>query len=84
MNIRIDINKLSTYIDLVNNISEYVTLNTLENIYNKLNTITPEQLTEIRNYNAVLLQAESISLDQLKNNVIQGVANQLEQYVSQL
>lgn len=80
----IDINKLSTYIDLVNNISEYVTLNTLENIYNKLNTNTPEQLTEIRNYNAVLLQAESISLDQLKNNVIQGVANQLEQYVSQL
>lgn len=80
----IDINELSTYIDLVNNISEYVTLNTLENIYNKLNTITPEQLTEIRNYNAVLLQAESISLDQLKNNVIQGVANQLEQYVSQL
>lgn len=80
----IDINKLSTYIDLVNNISEYVTLNTLENIYNKLNTITPEQLTEIRNYNAVLLQAESITLDQLKNNVIQGVANQLEQYVSQL
>lgn len=80
----IDINELSTYIDLVNNISEYATLNTLENIYNKLNTITPEQLTEIRNYNAVLLQAESISLDQLKNNVIQGVANQLEQYVSQL
>lgn len=80
----IDINKVSTYIDLVNNVSEYVTLNTLENIYNKLNTITPEQLTEIRNYNAVLLQAESISLDQLKNNVIQLVANQLEQYVSQL
>ncbi len=80
----IDINKLSTYIDLVNNVSEYVTLNTLENIYNKLNTITPEQLTEIRNYNAVLLQAESISLDQLKNNMIQRVANQLEQYVSQL
>lgn len=53
----IDINKLSTYIDLVNNVSEYVILNTLENIYNKLNTITPEQLTEIRNYNAVLLQA---------------------------
>lgn len=80
----IDINKLSTYIDLVNNVSEYVTLNPLENIYNKLNTITPEQLTEIRNYNAVLLQAESISLDKLKNNVIQHVANQLEQYVSQL
>lgn len=80
----IDINKLSTYIDLVDNVSEYVTLNTLENIYNKLNTITPEQLTEIRNYNAVLLQAESISLDKLKNNVIQHVANQLEQYVSQL
>lgn len=79
-----DINKLSTYIDLVNNVSEYVTLNTLENIYNKLNTITAEQLTEIRNYNAVLLQAESIPLDRIKNIVIQGVANQLEQYVSQL
>lgn len=79
-----DINKLSTYIALVNNVSEYVTLNTLENIYNKLNTITAEQLTEIRNYNAVLLQAESIPLDRIKNIVIQGVANQLEQYVSQL
>lgn len=79
-----DINKISTYIDLVNNVSEYVTLNTLENIYNKLDTITPEQLTEIRNYNAVLLQAESISLDQIKNTVIQRVANQFEQYVSQL
>lgn len=80
----IDINKISVYIDLVNNASEHVTLNTLENIYNKLNTITPEQLTEIRNYNAVLLQAESISQEQIKNNVIQRVANQLEQYVSQL
>lgn len=80
----IDINKLSTYIDLVNNASEYVTLNTLENILNKLNTITPEQLVEIRNYNALLLQAESIEREQIKNNVIQRVANQLEQYVSQL
>lgn len=79
-----DINKLSTYIDLVNNASEYVTLNTLENIFNKLNTITPEQLVEIRNYNAVLLQAESISREQIKNNVIQRVANQFEQYVSHL
>lgn len=79
-----DINKLSTYIDLVNNASEYVTLNTLENIFNKLNTLTPEQLIEIRNYNAVLLQAESIPREQIKNNVIQRVANQLEQYVSQL
>lgn len=79
-----DINKLSTYIDLVNNASEYVTLNTLENILNKLNTITPEQLVEIRNYNAVLLQAESIEREQIKNNLIQRVANQFEQYVSQL
>lgn len=79
-----DINKLSAYIELVNNASVYVTLNTLENIFNKLNTITPEQLVEIRNYNALLLQAESISLEQIKNNVIQRVANQLEQYVSQL
>lgn len=79
-----DINKLSTYIDLVNNLSEYVTLNTLENILNKLNTITPEQLVEIRNFNAVLLQAESIEREQIKNNLIQRVANQLEQYVSQL
>lgn len=79
-----DINKLSTYIELVNSASEYVTLNTLENIFNKLNTITPEQLVEIRNYNAVLLQAESISREQIKNNMVQRVANQLEQYVSQL
>lgn len=79
-----DINKLSTYIDLVNNASEYVTTNTLENIFNKLNTITPEQLVEIRNYNAVLLQAESIEREQIKNNLIQRVANQFEQYVSQL
>lgn len=79
-----DINKLSAYIEIVNNASVYVTLNTLENIFNKLNTITPEQLVEIRNYNALLLQAESISREQIKNNVIQRVANQLEQYVSQL
>lgn len=82
--IMIDINTLSTYIDLVNNASEYVTLNTLENILNKLNTITPEQLVEIRNYNAVLLQAESIKQEQIRNNMTQRVANQLEQYVSQL
>lgn len=79
-----DINKLSTYIDLVNNASEYVTTNTLENIFNKLNSITPEQLVEIRNYNAVLLQAETIEREQIKNNLIQRVANQFEQYVSQL
>lgn len=79
-----DINKLSTYIDLVNITSEYVTLNTLENILNKLNTITPEQLVEIRNYNAVLLQAESITNEQIKSMIIPRVANQLEKYVSQL
>lgn len=79
-----DINNLSTYIDLVNNASEYVTTNTLENIFNKLNSITPEQLVEIRNYNAVLLQAESIEREQIKNKLIQRVANQFEQYVSQL
>lgn len=79
-----DINKLSTYIDLVNNASEYVTLNTLENILNRLDTITPEQLVEIRNYNAVLLQVESIEREQIKNNLIQRVAGQFEQYVSQL
>lgn len=79
-----DINKLSTYIDIVNNASEYVTLNTLENILNRLDTITPEQLVEIRNYNAVLLQVESIEREQIKNNLIQRVAGQFEQYVSQL
>lgn len=79
-----DINKLSTYIDLVNITSEYVTLNTLENILNKLNTITPEQLVEIRNYNAVLLQAESMTNEQIKSMIIPRVANQLEKYVSQL
>lgn len=80
----IDINKLTDYIDLVNNASEYVTLNTLENIYNKLNTITTDNFVIIRNYNAVLLQAENIPQEQIKNMVIPNVANQLEQYVSQL
>lgn len=79
-----DINKLSSYIDLVNNVSEHVTFNTLENIYNKLDNITHENLVTIRNYNAVLLQAESISREQIKNMIIPRVANQLEQYVSQL
>lgn len=80
----IDINKLSDYIDLVNNVSEHVTLNTLENIYNKLNTITTENFVVIRNYNALLLQAENISQEQIKNKLISNVANELEQYISQL
>lgn len=80
----VDINKITTYIDLVNNASKHVTFNTLENIYNKLDNITPENLVTIRNYNAVLLQAESISREQIKNMIIPRVANQLEQYVSQL
>lgn len=80
----VDINKITTYIDLVNNVSEHVTFNTLENIYNKLDTITSENLVAIRNYNAVLLQAESISQEKIKNMIIPRVANQLEQYVSQL
>lgn len=79
-----DINNLSAYIELVNNASEYVTTNTLENIFNKLNSITPAQLVEIRNYNAILLQAETIEQEEIKNNLIQRVANQFEQYVSQL
>lgn len=79
-----DINKITTYIDLVNNVSEHVTFNTLENIYNKLDNITPEELVTIRNYNAVLLQAESISQEQIKNMIIPRVTNQFEQYVSQL
>lgn len=80
----VDINKITSYIDLVNNVSEHVTFNTLENIYNKLDTITPENLVAIRNYNAALLQAESISQERIKNMIIPRVANQLEQYVSQL
>lgn len=80
----VDINKITAYIDLVNNVSEHVTFNTLENIINKLDTITPENLVEIRNYNAVLLQAESISQERIKNMIIPRVVNQLEQYVSQL
>lgn len=80
----IDINKITSYIDLVNNVSEHVTFNTLENIYNKLDTITPEEFVAIRNYNAVLLQAESMTNEQIKNMIIPRVANQLEQYVSQL
>lgn len=80
----IDINKITDYIDLVNNASEHLTLNTLENIYNKLNTITAENFTVIRNFNAVLLQAENIPQEQIKNMIIPSVTNQLEQYVAQL
>lgn len=77
-------NKITTYIDLVNTASEHVTFNTLENIYNKLDRINSENLITIRNFNAVLLQAESMTNEQIKNKVIQRVANQFEQYVSHL
>lgn len=70
--------------DLVNTASEHVTFNTLENIYNKLDRINSENLITIRNFNAVLLQAESMTNEQIKNMIIPRVANQLEQYVSQL
>lgn len=77
-------NKITTYMDLVNTASEHVTFNTLENIYNKLDRINSENLITIRNFNAVLLQAESMTNEQIKNMIIPRVANQLEQYVSQL
>lgn len=77
-------NKITTYIDLVNTASEHVTFNTLENIYNKLDRINSENLITIRNFNAVLLQAESMTNEQIKNMIIPRVANQFEQYVSQL
>lgn len=80
----VDMNKITTYIDLVNTASEHVTFNTLENIYNKLDRINSENLITIRNFNAVLLQAESMTNEQIKNMIIPRVANQLEQYVSQL
>lgn len=79
-----DMNKITTYMDLVNTASEHVTFNTLENIYNKLDRINSENLITIRNFNAVLLQAESMTNEQIKNMIIPRVANQLEQYVSQL
>lgn len=80
----VDMNKITTYMDLVNTASEHVTFNTLENIYNKLDRINSENLITIRNFNAVLLQAESMTNEQIKNMIIPRVANQLEQYVSQL
>lgn len=80
----IDMNKITTYMDLVNTASEHVTFNTLENIYNKLDRINSENLITIRNFNDVLLQAESMTNEQIKNMIIPRVANQLEQYVSQL
>lgn len=80
----IDMNKITTYMDLVNTASEHVTFNTLENIYNKLDRINSENLITIGNFNAVLLQAESMTNEQIKNMIIPRVANQLEQYVSQL
>lgn len=80
----VDMNKITTYMDLVNTASEHVTFNTLENIYNKLDRINSENLITIRNFNAVLLQAESMTNEQIKNMIIPRVANQLEQYVSQV
>lgn len=79
-----DMNKITAYMDLINTASEHVTFNTMENIYNKLDRINSENLITIRNFNAVLLQAESMTNERIKNMIIPCVANQLEQYVSQL
>lgn len=75
---------LNIYIDLVNNASEHITYNTLEIIFNRLDDITAENMTQIQNFNALLLQAEHIEKDNIKNMVVNKLTNQLEQLVSQL
>lgn len=75
---------IETYIDIVNTSGELLTQNTLENLYHKLDTITPTQLAEIRNNVAVMAQAQRIENESIKNIVVNDVKNKIEQMVSQL
>ena len=75
---------IETYIDIVNTSGDLLTQNTLENLYHKLDTITPEQLIEIRNNVAILKQAQRIENESIKNMIINDMKNKTEQMVSQL
>lgn len=75
---------IETYIDIVNTSGNLLTQNTLENLYHKLDTITATQLAEIRNNVAVMVQAQRIENESIKNMIINDVKNKTEQMVSQL
>lgn len=75
---------IETYIDIVNTSGDLLTQNTLENLYHKLDTISVTQLAEIRNNVAVMVQAQRIENESIKNMVINDVKNKTEQMVSQL
>ncbi len=75
---------IETYIDIVNTSGDLLTQNTLENLYHKLDTITATQLAEIRNNVAVMVQAQRIENESIKNMIINDMKNKTEQMVSQL
>lgn len=75
---------IETYIDIVNTSGDLLTQNTLENLYHKLDTITTTQLAEIRNNVAVMVQAQRIENENIKNMIINDIKNKTEQMVSQL
>ncbi len=75
---------IETYIDIVNTSGDLLTQNTLENLYHKLDTITSEQMLEIRNNVAVMVQAQRLENDSIKNMIINDVKNKIEQMVSQI
>lgn len=75
---------IETYIDIVNTSGDLLTQNTLENLYHKLDTITATQLAEIRNNVAVMVQAQRLENESIKNMVINDLKNKTEQMVSQL
>lgn len=75
---------IETYIDIVNTSGDLLTQNTLENLYHKLDTITTTQLTKIRNNVAVMVQAQRIENESIKNMIINDMKNKTEQMVSQL
>lgn len=75
---------IETYIDIVNTSGDLLTQNTLENLYHKLDTITATQLTKIRNNVAVMVQAQRIENESIKNMIINDMKNKTEQMVSQL
>ena len=75
---------IETYIDIVNTSGDMLTQNTLENLYHKLDTITSEEMIEIRNNVAILKQAQRLENDNIKNMIVNDVKNKIEQMVSQL
>lgn len=75
---------IETYIDIVNTSGDMLTQNTLENLYHKLDTITSDQILEIRNNVAVMAQAQRIENESIKNMIINDMKNKTEQMVSQL